>query len=593
MANQLYYGDNLQVLRDHIKDESVDLIYLDPPFNSSASYNVLFKAPSGEGSQAQIEAFEDTWHWNESAERAFDEVVSGRHSDASIMLRAMRSALGENDMMAYIAMMAVRLTELDRILKPTGSIYLHCDPTASHYIKIMMDSIFEARNFRNEIIWQRTRAHGRAKRWGPIHDTILFYTGSDEYVWNRTYEEYDESYLASHYRDNDEHGRYQLVTLDGPGIRGGSSGLPWRGVDPGTKGRHWELPPDRALPAWFTHPPGYAGMSVQERLEVLDSAGLLYWPPRGSLPRYKRYLEVSGGNPVQDVITDIFTVNSQAQERLKYPTQKPVALLERIISASSNEGDIVLDPFCGCGTTVHAAQKLNRQWVGIDVTHLAIALVERRLHEAFPGISYDVHGVPKDIGGARNLAERDKHEFQKWITATVGAQPYKEGKKGMDRGIDGYLHFRDADRKPQFAIVSVKGGGTKSGDIRDLKGTMEREKAQLGLFLTLNEPTREMEKEAASAGLYETGGIKVPRVQILTAAQVLDKRQPQVPFGFTEGFKKAAKEQAHQQPSLDFNAPAGKKKSAPLRTQANSKKRTPARKPIKASKWGAKKPKSP
>jgi len=170
-----------------------------------------------------------------------------------------------------------------------------------------------------------------------------------------------------------------------------------------------------------------------------------------------------------------------AQERLGYPTQKPIALLERIISASSSEDDLVLDPFCGCGTTIHAAQKLNRQWVGIDITHLAIALVERRLKEAFPGIAFEVHGVPKDHAGARDLALRDKHEFQKWITATIGAQPYKGGKKGMDRGIDGYLHFRDADKKPQLAIISVKGGGIKSGDVRDLKGTMDREKAAMGL----------------------------------------------------------------------------------------------------------------
>ena len=228
-----------------------------------------------------------------------------------------------------------------------------------------------------------------------------------------------------------------------------------------------------------------------------------------------------------------------------------MVLLERIVAASSNEGDVVLDPFCGCGTTIHAAQKLKREWIGIDITHLAIALVERRLKEAFPGITYEVHGVPKDVAGARDLAERDKHEFQKWITATVGAQPYKGGKKGMDRGIDGYLHFRDADKKPQFAIVSVKGGeNINSAMVRDLKGTMEREKAPLGIFLTLNKPSREMEREAASAGFYETGGRKFPRIQILRAAQILDNRTPQIPFGFSEGFKKAAREDSDDQHKL-------------------------------------------
>jgi len=241
---------------------------------------------------------------------------------------------------------------------------------------------------------------------------------------------------------------------------------------------------------------------------------------------------------------DIPPIGAQAQERLGYPTQKPLALLERILAASSNEGDVVLDPFCGCGTTVHAAQKLKRQWIGIDITHLAIALIERRLNDAFHGIEYEVHGVPKDAAVAATLAERDKHEFQKWIVATIGGQPYKGGKRGMDRGIDGYLHFRDADKKPQMAIISVKGGGTNSGHVRDLKGTMEREGAALGIFLTLNPPTREMEREAASAGFYETGGMKFPRLQILTAAEIIDNRRPQVPFGFTESLKHANAEKA-------------------------------------------------
>ena len=260
-------------------------------------------------------------------------------------------------------------------------------------------------------------------------------------------------------------------------------------------------------------------------------------------PRFKRYLDEQKGTVVTTVWTDIPPINSQAQERLGYPTQKPLALLERIVTASSNEGGVILDPFCGCGTTIHAAQKLKRQWLGIDITHLAIALIERRIKEAFPGITYEVRGVPKDAAGAAALAERDKHEFQKWIVATIGGQPYKGGKKGMDRGIDGYLHFRDGEKKPQMAIISVKGGGTNSGHVRDLKGTMEREGAVLGIFLTLNSPTREMEREAASAGVYETHGQRVPRVQILTAAQIIDDRRPQVPFGFTESLRRAATEQ--------------------------------------------------
>ncbi len=528
MTNALYYGDNLAVLRESIADETVDLIYLDPPFNSNASYNVLFKAPSGEQSQAQIEAFEDTWHWNESAERAFDEVVTGPHSDASIMLKAMRSALGENDMMAYLAMMAVRLTELHRVLKPTGSLYLHCDPTASHYLKTLLDAIFDPRQYVNEIIWKRYGAHNDvgqgSQHFGRVHDTILFYSKTDKKHWTQLFMPLDADYVEETYRLVDEKTgrRFTTTPLTGPG--GAEKGNPvfeWHGHT-----RAWRY--------------------SKETMQRLHDEGKLYYSKTG-YARQKMFLDASKGVPVQSVWTDISSLSGAHKERLGYQTQKPVALLERIVSASSYEGDIVLDPFCGCGTTIHAAQKLNRQWIGIDVTHLAIALVERRLKEAFPGIVYEVHGVPKDVAGARDLAHRDKHEFQKWITATIGAQPYKGGKKGMDRGIDGYLHFRDADKKPQFAIVSVKGGeNINSAMVRDLKGTMEREKAALGLFLTLNEPTREMEREAASAGLYETGGMKVPRLQILTAAQILDNRRPQVPFGFTEGFKKAGREEVGQ-----------------------------------------------
>jgi len=527
LANKLFYGDNLTVLRESIADESVDLIYLDPPFNSNASYNVLFKAPSGEQSAAQIEAFDDTWHWNESAERAFDDVLSGSHSDAAIMLKAMRSALGENDMMAYLAMMAVRLIELHRVMKPSGAIYLHCDPSASHYLKIVLDAIFGPENFKNEISWRRSHPKGHAfTRFATTHDVIFSYAKNNRlWCWNPQYTAHDKDRAAQQYSLTDDTGRrYQLTSLLNPNPNRPNLTYEFKGTT-----RVWR---------W-----------TRERMMEADRQGLIVVPKGGEgIPRLKRYLDEQEGIPVGDFWADIEMASGD--ERLGYPTQKPLALLERIVSASSNPDDIVLDPFCGCGTTVHAAQKLKRQWIGIDVTHLAIALIEHRLKAAFPGITYEVHGVPKDVAGARDLAERDKHEFQKWIVATIEGQPYKGGKKGMDRGIDGYLHFRDADKKPQTAIISVKGGGIKSGDIRDLKGTMEREGAALGIFLTLNPPTREMEKEAASAGFYETGGRKFPRVQILTAAQVIDDRRPQVPFGFTESLKKASRETEEKQGSL-------------------------------------------
>lgn len=510
------------MLRGSIADESVDLIYLDPPFNSNASYNVLFKALSGEQSQAQIEAFDDTWHWNDTAERAFEEVLTGQHSDAAIMLKAMRSALGENDMMAYLAMMAVRVVELHRVLKDTGSLYLHCDPVASHYLKILLDAIFGAVRFRSEIIWKRTSAHSNTgARFGDVTDTILYYSKRIKPIWNKPTVPLSENNVASKYTYVEADGRrYATRDLRNPGVR---------------PNLHYEYK------GYKPHPNGWS--ISREKMAEYDRQGRLYFPkdPEGRI-RLKIYLDDVLGQPMQNLWDDISPLNSQAQERLGYPTQKPLALLERILCASSNEGDVVLDSFCGCGTTVHAAEKLKRQWIGIDITHLAVALIEHRLKAAFPGIAYEVHGVPRDLAGARDLAERDKHEFQKWIVATIEGQPYKGGKKGMDRGIDGFLHFRDADKKPRFAIISVKGGGIKSGDIRDLKGTMERENAALGIFLTLNKPTREMEKEAAAAGFYETGGLKFPRVQILTAEQILDDRRPKVPFGFTESLKKATKE---------------------------------------------------
>lgn len=519
--NKLYFGDNLDILREHIHDETVDLIYLDPPFNSNANYNVLFKSPKGTDSTAQIHAFEDTWHWNEQAEREFGELVRQPNTDVSEMMQALRRFLGENDMMAYLTMMANRLHELHRVLKPTGSLYLHCDPTASHYLKIVLDGVFGGGNYRNEIIWKRTGAHGGAKRWGPVHDTLLFYSKTSDYLWNKVFEGYDETYLDDFYRFNDEEGRYRLVTLTGAGIRNGDSGKPWRGVDPNISKRHWAIPGE--LLKTVADGADVSKMTVQEKLDLLDAKGYIYWPPKGNVPQYKRYLDLSRGNPVQDIVTDIQPISSQAAERLGYPTQKPLALLERIISASSNEDDVVLDPFCGCGTAVHAAQKLKRKWIGIDITHLAVSLIEKRMKDAFPGIQFVVEGTPKDFEGARNLALRDKYQFQWWACSLVNAQPYQGKKKGADSGIDGLIYFNDDGKLPKKIIVSVKGGENVSRTmVADLKNSVEREKAQLGLFVTLAEPTRPMNEEASAAGFYDSPvGSSFPKIQILTIEGLL------------------------------------------------------------------------
>ncbi len=525
MGNALYYGDNLAVLREHIKDESVDLVYLDPPFNSNANYNVLFKAPDGQQSQAQIEAFEDTWHWNEHAERAFDEVMTSGNSNAADMLRAMRGFLGENDMMAYLAMMAVRLLELHRVLKKTGSLYLHCDPTASHYLKIVLDSIFGTTNYRNEIIWKRSNP----KSLGSINfptctDTILRFSRSTAAVFKQQYEAHDPDYVESAYKYEDENGVYRLLPLLNPNDNRPNLTYEFLGVK-----RVWR---------W-----------TRERMENAYKDGLVVQLKPGAVPQYKKYLADSKGRTVTNFWTDI--PQAAGGESLGYPTQKPVTLLERILSASSNEGDVVLDPFCGCGTTVHAAQKLNRQWIGIDVTHLAISLIEKRLKDAFPGVQYEVHGVPKDAAGAADLAKRDKYQFQWWAVSLVDAVPFAGKKKGADGGIDGLIYFKPDGKKTERAIVSVKGGDNVSvAMVRDLKGVLDREKAPIGVFLTLIEPTKPMIAEAASAGLYDTGFGKFPRLQIITVQELFDGKRPQIPFGHTEGFKKAAKEQGAKQEKL-------------------------------------------
>lgn len=553
--NTLFYGDNLPILREHIPDNSIDLIYLDPPFNSNRSYNVLFSDESGKEAESQITAFDDAWHWGETTQRTYEDLVHNSTEDVSNLINAIHELVHENQMMAYLVMMAARLIELRRVLKPTGSIYLHCDPTASHYLKVLMDAIFGFQNFRNEIIWRRTGAHGRAKRWGPIHDVLLFYSKTDDYTWNRVFQKYDDDYLEDFYRSEDKHGKYQSVSLDGPGVRTGPSGQPWKGVDPTTKGRHWELPPDRALPSWFAHPAGYPQMTVQERLDVLERSDLIYWPPTGHVPRFKRYLEVAEGNPVQDIIGDIRPIGAQAAERLGYPTQKPEALLKRIIEASSNPGDIVLDPFSGCGTAIAAAQQTGRRWIGIDITHLAIAMHKSRLKDMFnqePGKDYEVIGEPEDLSDACQLALDSRYQFQWWALSLVQARPLggqeddKKGKKGSDKGIDGIIPFLEAGNKLQRVLVQVKSGHVNSGLIRDLHGTVDRENAAIGVFITLEPATGPMEQEAVAAGFYNSNLWQrdYRRVQILTIEDLLQGKTVQMPPTQAGAYKEAQKVKA-------------------------------------------------
>ncbi len=467
------------MLRKHVSDESVDLIYLDPPFNSNASYNVLFAEKSGEKSAAQITAFEDTWHWSIESEKAFHETVTEGPQKVADLLQSLRAFLGQNDMMAYLTMMAPRLVKLHRVLKSTGSIYLHCDPTASHYLKIMLDAVFGPQQFRNEIIWKRTSAHSGASRYGPVHDSILFYSKTDEYIWNEQYGPYDEEYVNAFFTHTDEQGRrWRRTDLTGPGIRKGDSGLPWRGFDPTAGGRHWQ-PPSYFYDKYKSLTgDDLAKYELIRRLDKLDSIGLIHWPKKdGGVPQGKRLLEDAKGIPMQDVWIDLKPIHNISAERLGYPTQKPEALLDRIINASSNPGDIVLDPFCGCGTAIAVAEHLHRNWIGIDVTHIAIALMRHRLNSAFRSelSPYVVIGGPKDVASAEALAQESRYQFEVWAVSLVDAMPGQDKKKGADSGIDGYINFFDDNSgKAKKIIVQVKSGHVSVSQIRDLKGVLDR-----------------------------------------------------------------------------------------------------------------------
>jgi site-specific DNA-methyltransferase (adenine-specific) len=494
MENTLYYGDNLDVLRRYIKDESIDLIYLDPPFNSNQDYNVLFAEQNGSRSHAQIKAFEDTWHWDIVAEKAYEEIVEKGPDRVSKAMQAFRQLLGSNDMMAYLAMMAPRLVELWRVLKPSGSIYLHCDPTASHYLKMLMDAVFGPDNFANEIIWHYGGwTHQRMTRFPRKHDVLLFYSKSE----GRTYHPIS---------------------------------IPW------TREEY---------------------VAIRKQAIHADESGREYiFDPRGGRGQ-RRYLDtaLSEGRPV-DSAWDIRPLTSSTKERLGYPTQKPEALLERIIKASSNDGDIILDPFCGCGTTISVAQRLNRRWIGIDITHLAISLIKNRLLSAFGEmVEYRVIGEPVSLPDAKVLADQDPYQFQFWALGLVGARP-SEQKKGADKGIDGRLYFHDEkEGKTKQMIFSVKSGHTTVSHVRDLRGVIERENAEIGVLITLQEFTKQMKTEASQAGFYQSpwDTSKYPRLQIITIAELLDGKKIECPPHLGNvTFKKAPRSQKTKREQLEL-----------------------------------------
>jgi DNA modification methylase len=544
--NTLYYGDNLDILRRYIKDETVDLVYLDPPFNSNATYNVLFAEQDGSKAASQIKAFEDTWRWDQEAAREYEETVE-QGGQVSRALQAFRTLLGESNMMAYLAMMAPRLVELRRVLKQTGSIYLHCDPTASHYLKVVMDAVFGVQNYTNEISWKRTTTKSDyrqgALNWPRIRDVLLHYHRDIRFggTFNQPFVPYSDEYIAAFYKYSDPDGRaYTLDKLTAPGS--------------GTRGH-----------------PQYELMGVtrywvygQEKMQQLLLQGRIVQTRPGAVPRYKRYLDEVQGVALGDSWHDIPPISSQAKERLGYPTQKPVALLERILQASSNEGDLVLDPFCGCGTTIAAAEKLKRNWIGIDVTHLAITLIKSRLRDMFGEESMpQVIGEPVSVQDAQVLADSDPYQFQWWALGLVGARPVEQ-KKGADKGIDGRLYFHDeAKGKTKQVILSVKAGHTNVAHVRDLRGVLDREKAEIGVLITMQEPTKPMRTEAASAGFYTSPGwgTKHPRLQLLTVGELLEGKGIDYPSKHLNvTFKRAGKadKQQHEQMALAPPEDAGR-----------------------------------
>jgi site-specific DNA-methyltransferase (adenine-specific) len=468
-TNVLYYGDNLDILRKYIPAESIDLVYLDPPFNSNRDYNVIFKENGARESEAQIRVFTDTWSWTQTTQAVFEEIIHNAPQKVADLIGAMRSGIGRNDVMAYLVMMTVRLLELKRVLKHTGAIYLHCDPTASHYLKLVMDQIFGPGNFQNEIIWYYRGAGLSRRRFARRHDVLLFYT----------------------------------------------------------RERHFYFNPDE-----IRQP--YAAATVERFRHYIGNV-------RGTKDYGLQKLHPLGKHP-DDVWTDIQPIAPSAKARLSYPTQKPEELIERLIRASSRPGDVVLDPFCGCGTAVVAAHKLGRRWIGIDITHLAVALMKHRLKGCFGLEDIEVIGEPRDLAGARALAEQDRYQFQWWALSLVNAKPLGDDRrKGADRGIDGVIGFVEAGGRAKRAVVQVKSGHVNAGHIRDLKGTMEREKAEMGLFITLEEPTQPMKTEAVSAGFYhsELWDEDYPRIQICTIEELLEGKQPKLPRWAAGGFPKA------------------------------------------------------
>jgi DNA modification methylase len=574
VPNWLHYGDNVDVLPREVVTETVDLVYLDPPFNSNQDYNVLFAARDGTRATDQIKAFEDTWQWDEVAAATYQEVVEHGPPQVSQVMQAFRTFLGDNDMLAYLSMMAPRLVELRRVLKSTGSLYLHCDPTASHYLKLLLDSIFGPEQFRSEIVWKRSGAHSDSKQgrknYGHIHDVILFYTKSDQWTWNLIHTPYTESYVGRDYQLIEEGSgrRYRRDNLTAA-RGGGDTEYLWRVKKHQGVRERWQpdLHDEYLSPrtGWeYKGVPPYRG-----RYWAYSLSNMRHFAHEGrirhtyeGMPEYKRYLDEMPGVALQDIWTDVTPIISGTAERLGYPTQKPVALLERIIQASTNPGDLVLDPFCGCGTTIEAAENLGRRWIGIDITICAIDVITERLARSrVRPDSFRLKGLPKTLQEAEALARHDRYQFQWWALQRVGVDT-KETKRGPDHGIDGriYFHPEGAKRgKSQQVIVSVKSGDVTLAHLRELSEVVRRERAQIGVLVTLRPPTRGMLKAIADGEYYQSPWGKHKRLQIITVTDLFAGARIDYPW-------MTAESATRQQPRKKKSVPLAEQRSLPLVT---------------------------
>jgi DNA modification methylase len=556
MNNSLFYGDNLPLMRKMASDW-VDLVYLDPPFKSDLNYNVLFKADGLKSDEAQLTAFKDTWTWDAAAQATLDELQNASNVTLVNFINALHASLERTPMFAYLVNMAIRLIEIHRVLKPTGSVYLHCDPTASHYLKLIMDAVFLPTNFRSEIIWRRTGSHNKMRRWAPIHDVLLFYSKSDEFTWNNPRRPYMLGHVKEHFIEGED-GSYKTDyygnVLTGSGTRGRESGQPWRGFDPTARGRHWAIPGK----IWEEVGIDPTGLTQHQKLDLLFEKGFITITEGEAWPMYQLTVSPDDGPSAPDIWSfqpytegtvfgtsagidaDVRWLSTQDAERLGYPTQKPVGILKYIINASSRPGELVLDPFCGCGTTIAAAQILARRWIGMDISPFAIELVRRqRLEGAFPhlrvGVDYEIKGLPTTIEGARMMAEAedsgDRKAFEIWAVAKLDGIP--NDKKGADKGVDGRIAFRPDGKTAKFAVVSVKSGKLKADDIRSLMAVAKREEASslgFGVLVALYPPTAGMKSDAASAGTLEMHGNRYPLVQILTIEEILKGKKPHLPL---------------------------------------------------------------